>query len=60
MHKLDWDDIRHFLEVVRSGSATHAAGRLGVNHTTVYRRISALEERLGKKLFERSNSGWDR
>jgi len=58
MHTLDWDDIRHFLEVTRSGSATQAAVRLGVNHTTVYRRISALEDRLGKNLFERSNNGW--
>ena len=58
MHSLDWDDIRHFLEVVRSGSATQAAVRLRINHTTVYRRISALEDRLGKKLFERSNNGW--
>ena len=58
MHKLDWDDIRHFLEVVRSGTATQAATKLGINHTTVYRRISALEDRLGKRLFERSNNGW--
>lgn len=58
MHTLDWDDIRHFLQVVRSGSATQAAIRLGINHSTVYRRISALEEQLGKNLFERSNNGW--
>lgn len=58
MHTLDWDDIRHFLQVVRCGSATQAAIHLGVNHTTVYRRIAALEERLGKNLFERSGSGW--
>lgn len=58
MHTLNWDDIRHFLEVVRSGTATQAAIRLGINHTTVYRRISALEEQLGKSLFERSNNGW--
>ena len=58
MHTLDWDDVRHFLQVVRSGSATQAAARLGINHTTVYRRIAALEDRLGKSLFERSSSGW--
>lgn len=58
MHRLDWDDIRHFLEVVQSGSATRAAIRLGINHTTVYRRISALEDQLGKNLFERLNNGW--
>lgn len=58
MHTLDWDDVRHFLEVVQSGSATRAAVRLGINHTTVYRRISALEKQLGKNLFERLNNGW--
>lgn len=58
MHSFDWDDIRHFLAVVRAGSATQAATDLGINHTTVYRRISALEERLGKQLFERTNNGW--
>jgi len=58
MHTIDWDDIRHFIEVVQSGSATQAATRLGVNHSTVYRRISSLESRLGKSLFERSNNKW--
>ncbi|MEN8179569.1 MAG: LysR family transcriptional regulator [Pseudomonadota bacterium] len=58
MHGVDWDDIRYFLELVRSGSVTQAAIRLGVNHTTVSRRISALEDRLGKSLFERLARGW--
>ncbi|MEN8131746.1 MAG: LysR family transcriptional regulator [Pseudomonadota bacterium] len=58
MHAIDWDDVRHFLEVVHSGSVTQAATRLGVNYTTVSRRITALERRLGKGLFERSSNGW--
>ncbi len=58
MHRLNWDDVRHFLEVVKSGTASQAAARLGINHTTVYRRVSALEKHLGKKLFERLNNGW--
>ena len=58
MHGVDWNDIRYFLEVVRSGSVTQAASRLGVNHTTVSRRITALEDRLGKNLFERSGKSW--
>jgi DNA-binding transcriptional LysR family regulator len=57
-HRLNWDDIRHFLKVVRSGSAAQGTIRLDVNHTAIYRRISALEDRLGKRLFERSNVGW--
>jgi len=57
-HSLDWEHIRHFLEVVRTGSVSQAALRLGVNQTTVSRRISALETHLGKQLFERSANGW--
>jgi len=58
MQLMDWDDIRHFLEVVRTGSINQAALRLGVNQTTVSRRIKALENHLGKKLFDRSGHGW--
>ncbi len=59
MQMFDWDDVRHFLEVVRSGSTTKAADRLGVNQSTVSRRISALESQLGTGLFDRSaGSGW--
>ena len=59
LHQLDWDDIRHFLEVVRSGSVTRAAERLGCNQSTVSRRIAALERRLSTNLFDRGNgSGW--
>lgn len=50
---LDWDDIRFFLAVVRSKSISQAASQLSVNHTTVSRRISALEKRLGTRLFDR-------
>ena len=58
MQPIDWDNVRHFLEVVRSGSVSQAAKRLNVNQTTVSRRISALEEILGKPLFERSANSW--
>jgi len=58
MHGLDWDHLRHFLAVVRWGSVTQAAQRLDVNQTTVSRRIKALEDHLGKQLFERSGNGW--
>jgi len=58
MQAIDWDNIRHFLEVVRSGSVSQASQQMGVNQTTVSRRITALEDRLGKKLFERSTNGW--
>lgn len=51
---MDWDNVRYFLEVVRAGSVTGAARNLGVNQTTVSRRIAALEHYLGKNLFERA------
>ncbi|MTH96774.1 LysR family transcriptional regulator [Roseibium sp. RKSG952] len=54
---MNWDDIRIFLAVARSGQILAAARRLGLNHATVARRLSALEEDLGVKLFERSTSG---
>jgi len=58
MHKLDWDGVHYFLAVVRSGSVSGAAQCLGVNQTTVSRRISALEEHLGKPLFVRAGKRW--
>ncbi|QKV17513.1 LysR family transcriptional regulator [Oricola thermophila] len=53
----DWDDIRHFLAVARTGSITAAARRLAVNHSTVSRRIAQLERRMGVRLFDRLASG---
>lgn len=54
----DWDDIRLFLAVSRAGSALAAARALGLNQTTVTRRIDALEHALGLSLFERLNRGY--
>ena len=55
----DWDDIRYFLAVARSGNVTSASKVLGVNHSTVSRRIRALETRHGVRLFERIPSGYE-
>ncbi len=55
----DWSDLRFFLSVARAGRLTVAATRLGVEHSTVSRRIAALETRLGAKLFDRSPRGYD-
>jgi len=51
---LDWDSLRYFLEVARTQRASAAARRLGVEHTTVARRIRALESELDVLLFEKS------
>lgn len=54
---LNWDDLRFFLEVARTQRASGAAKRLGVDYTTVARRIRALEEAMGTLLFDKSRSG---
>ena len=54
---MDWDDLRYVLAVARSGSALRAAEQLGVNQTTVIRRLQTLECSLGTCLFERRRSG---
>jgi DNA-binding transcriptional LysR family regulator len=56
---LDWSDLRHALAVGRLGSVAAAARQLGVNATTVQRRLDTLEQRLGARLFERSRRGWE-
>lgn len=55
---IDWDDVRYFLAVARGGSVRAAAAHLGVNHSTVLRRIAQLEERLGAQMFEKLPSGY--
>ena len=54
----DWDDLRYFLAVARAGSLSGAAKALGVNHSTVFRRIETLEDRLGVRLFDRHREGY--
>lgn len=54
---MEWGDLRYVLAVARHGSALRAAERLGVNQTTVLRRLDALEATLGVPLFERRRSG---
>ena len=57
VHDFDWNDIRFFLAVVRSGTLTIAARRLGTDHTTVGRRLTALEGALKTKLIDRGPTG---
>lgn len=53
------DDLLVFLAVARSGTYVTAADDLGMNHTTVSRRMAALERHLGGRLLARSPSGWE-
>ena len=55
---IDWDDVRYFLAIARSGSVRGAAGRLKVNHSTILRRITQFEMRLGAQMFEKLPSGY--
>ena len=54
---MNWDDLRFFLAVARAGTLQAAARQLGVDHTTVSRRIKALEAGLGQALFARHLAG---
>ena len=54
----DWNDLRYFLELSRQGKLVRAASRLHVDHTTVSRRITALERQLDVRLFDKSPRGY--
>jgi DNA-binding transcriptional LysR family regulator len=58
MHGVDWDYLQTFLAVARSGRISAAARRLRVEHTTVARRLAALEEELKVPLFYRTTTGY--
>jgi len=58
-HKImNWDDLKYFLAVARAGTLSGAARTLGVNHSTVFRRIQEFEDRLGVRLFDRLPTGY--
>jgi len=56
---LAWDDVRYFLELARQGTLTAAARVLGVEHSTVSRRVGALEKKIGIRLFDRLAKSWN-
>ncbi|MRW86206.1 LysR family transcriptional regulator [Pseudoduganella sp. FT26W] len=58
MSQPNWDDLRFFLALHDAGTLSGAARAAGVEHTTVARRIDALEEKLAVKLFDRFPKGW--
>jgi DNA-binding transcriptional LysR family regulator len=53
-----WDWLRSFLAIVRAGRLTLAAKQLGVTHSTLSRRIAALEKSLQVELFHRRPAGY--
>lgn len=56
---MNWDNIRVFIAVNRSGSVLKAAATLGMNHSTVLRRLASLESDLKVKLFNRLSTGYE-
>ena len=58
MSKFDWNDLQAFLALARVGRLTVAAQHMGVDHSTLSRRIAALENAMGVPLFERRKEGF--
>jgi DNA-binding transcriptional LysR family regulator len=58
MRNFDWDDIQAFLAISRAGRLTAAAQQMGVDHSTLSRRVTALEAALGVRLFDRRSVGF--
>jgi DNA-binding transcriptional LysR family regulator len=57
--RMQWDDLKHFLAVARTGSLTEAARNLKTSAATVSRRIASLERELGARLFDRRKTGYE-
>jgi DNA-binding transcriptional LysR family regulator len=55
---MEWDDLRVALAVFREGTLSGAARRLGVTHSTVFRRLNVIEKQIGARLFERFRDGY--
>ncbi len=55
---LNWDEFRIIKAIAETQSLGGAAERLGLNHSTMFRRLTAIEARLGVRLFERERSGY--
>ncbi|MBV8187482.1 MAG: LysR family transcriptional regulator [Alphaproteobacteria bacterium] len=55
---MEWGDLRVVLAIFREGTLSGAARRLGVTHSTVFRRLGAIEEQIGARLFERFRDGY--
>ena len=57
MAELDWDDLRYFLAAARAGSLAGAARAVGLEHSTIGRRLAGLEHALGAAIVLRNPDG---
>lgn len=55
---VDWDEFRFVKAVADQEGLTAAAAQLGINHSTAFRRLTALEAKLGVRLFDRLRTGY--
>jgi len=55
---MEWDDLKVILAIGRAGTLSGAARSLGLNHSTVFRRINAIEKKLDVRFFERLQQGY--
>ena len=55
---LDWDEFRLIKAIADAHSLVGAAEALNLNHSTVFRRLAAIENDVGARLFERSRAGY--
>ncbi|SDI95972.1 LysR family transcriptional regulator [Pseudomonas abietaniphila] len=55
---MEWSDVRVFLAIARNGTLGAAARKLGRTQPTMGRRLNALEDAIGQKLFQRTNDGF--
>ncbi|MFA0372415.1 LysR family transcriptional regulator, partial [Vibrio sp. 10N.222.54.F6] len=58
MHNIRWDDLQYVLTVANEGSLSAAARALGVNHSTVLRRIDTFEYRHKLRIFHKLPTGY--
>lgn len=58
MAEIAWDEFRLVKAIAEARSLAGAADTLGINHSTVFRRLGALEKAMGARLFERSRTGY--
>jgi DNA-binding transcriptional LysR family regulator len=56
--RLNWDDLRLVLAIARAGTLSGAARTLEVTHSTVFRRLGAVEQEMGVRLFDRFRDGY--